>query len=265
MIGVFDSGLGGLTVLKSLLNTFPDEDFIYLGDTARLPYGSKSGDTIRKYGEQILKFLSSHWQCKALVIACNSASAQFPESTWQGIPLFNVIRPGVENALAATTNKHIGIMATRATINARAYEIALQQRDPNLQISSQACPLLVPLAEEGWVDDPITNLVVYRYLQPLIRDGVDTLIMGCTHYPILEASIRKAVGPAVGLIESGAALAAELGVFLKTQSTASTKTEGAIHLRLTDSNPQSEALARRLLAPFQVESLEWVDLTAEAR
>lgn len=255
-IGVFDSGLGGLTVLKTLSESFPFENFVYLGDTARLPYGSKSAETIRSYAEQILTYLSQVAKLKAIVVACNSASTQVPESQWQGIPVLNVIDPGVRLALAKSTNKRIGLMATRATVTSNEYARRLRNQEPSVHVVSAACPLLVPLAEEGWVDDPITNLVVYRYVQPLLRENIDTLILGCTHYPILETSIRKAVGSGVELIHSGPAIAESLRPLLRSNSGQNEK--GQVHLLTTDLNPVVQAQAERLLKPLQPTSLTWV-------
>ncbi len=212
-IGVFDSGVGGLTVLKTLRCSFPNQEFIYLGDTARLPYGSKSGETIRQYSLQNLRFLSATG-VQAVVVACNSASTQVREDSWEGMPVYNVIDPGVTTALAASTNRRIGLLGTRATVESRAYQTTLASRAKDLgldlKVFSQACPLFVPLAEEGWTDDPITNLIVYRYLQPLLTHEIDTLILGCTHYPILQGSIRRAVGSTVRLVDSGEAIASTL-------------------------------------------------------
>lgn len=208
-IGVFDSGVGGLTVLKSLREAFPHQEFIYLGDTARLPYGAKSADTILQYTKQNLKFLAKR-DVQAVVIACNSASSQYLDSEFEGIPVYNVIDPGVQSALAATQNSRIGLIGTRATVQSQAYQNRLQTEakkiGKKIEVFSAACPLLVPLAEEGWVLDPITNLITYRYLHPLLLEEIDTLILGCTHYPILKPSISKAAGSLVQLIDSGEAL-----------------------------------------------------------
>lgn len=208
-IGVFDSGIGGITVLSVLAKKFPHERFIYLGDTARLPYGSKSPKTIERYTAQNLSFLKMQG-VKALIIACNSASAQWSGTDFDDIPVFNVITPGARAAIKATHSKRIGIIGTRATIASKAYNKALQQIDNELQIFTQACPLLVPLCEEGWVDDPVTNLIVYRYLQPLLQQNIDTLILGCTHYPILHTAISRVMGKNIQLIDSGQSVSEDL-------------------------------------------------------
>lgn len=249
-IGVFDSGIGGLTVLRALRAHFPHEDFIYLGDTARLPYGSKSPQTIRRYSEQIVRHLIGEG-VKCVVIACNTASTQMRESVIDGVPVYNVIRPGAKAALAASPRKRIGLIGTRATINSRAYEEEIHNLDPVATVVSQACPLMVPLAEEGWDADPVANLIVYRYLQGLLAAQIDTLIMGCTHYPLLEGSIARVTGSAITLVDSGEAIAAamkadcERGVWsLKPGGGA-----GALTLQLTDGASIFQDLSRKILGP----------------
>ncbi len=251
-IGVFDSGIGGVTVLCALAKKFPQENFVYLGDTARLPYGTKSGATIRKYTEQNLKFLKTKG-VKALVIACNSASAQWSETEFEGTPVFTVIAPAARAAVTASTDKKIGVLGTRATIKSKAYELALQKNDPLTQVFTQACPLLVPLAEEGWIDDPVTNLIAYRYLQPLLGKDIDTLILGCTHYPILRSSIQKAIGAHVTLIDCGQAVAEDLAQALKNDKIGS-NFEQRIDFYCTDISDSFNSLAKSLL---QREGLEF--------
>ncbi len=249
-IGVFDSGVGGLTVLKALKTRFPYESFVYLGDTARLPYGSKSPHTIRKYGEQVLDFLIRR-DVKALVVACNSASTTLPEKEWNGLPLYTVILPGAQTALKYSTHKKIGIMGTRATIQSEAYQKALLKLNPEVELFASACPLLVPLAEEGWTEDPITNLVVFRYLSEFQRNHVDTVIMGCTHYPILKLAIGKVMGPQVHLVDSGEALADQLEHDFKTGRVVRARSEiestGVTEILCTDLTQQFEYMTYRIL------------------
>lgn len=263
MIGVFDSGLGGLTVLKSLAQVFPRESFYYLGDTARLPYGTKSPKTIRNYSEQILNFLSKKIHPKALVVACNSASTQISENQWLGTPLFNVIDPGVESALKTTRNGRIGLLGTRATILSGEYERRLlkaaEKEGQEVVPFSLAAPLLVPLAEEGWIEDPITNLVAYRYVHPLKAQGVDTIILGCTHYPILIEAIAKVAGPDIEMVQSGSALVT-LMKKSKVNFEVGEKGPGKIIVALTDSSPHTQNLARRLLSPLEIGQFDFVDL-----
>jgi len=259
-IGVFDSGIGGLTVLRALRKKFPHEDFTYLGDTARLPYGSKSPQTIRTYAEQISAYLIAKG-VKAVVIACNTASTQMRESVLDGIPVYNVIRPGAKAALAASPRKRIGLIGTRATINSRAYEEEIHQIDPVAAVVSQACPLMVPLAEEGWDGDPVANLIVYRYLQGLLAEQIDTLIMGCTHYPLLEGSIARVTGSAITLVDSGEAIAAAMqadadrGVWHPNPG----KSDGTLKLQLTDGASIFHDLSKKILGP-EAPKPEIVDL-----
>jgi glutamate racemase len=264
-IGVFDSGVGGLTVLRSLLEVFPHENFLYLGDTARLPYGTKSSHTIRKYSEQALHFLIQR-KVKALVIACNSSSSQMHEDLFDGVPLITVIRPGAKTALATSLNGRIGILATPATIASRIYEEELlklaEQEGKSVSVFAGTAPLFVPLAEEGWVDDPITNLVAYRYLSSFGPQQIDTLILGCTHYPILRNSIAKALGGAVQLVESGPAVAAQLqDKFERGEIVArKSKEPRSLHLVTTDESPSFKKVASVLLGSHQIDSLSVVSI-----
>lgn len=248
-IGVFDSGIGGITVLKELIRAFPHENFIYLGDTARLPYGSKSAETVRKYSLQNIQFLISR-NVKAVVVACNTASTQIMESEHAGIPIYNVIGPGAKKACAATQNNKIAVLATRATIKAGTYTEKIKSHLPEAQVFTQACPLFVPLAEEGWHSDPITNLIAYRYLQNLKAADVDTVILGCTHYPLLKDSISRVLGNFVQLIDSGEAIAEELKSDFLSQrvESQSQNNEPYLHIELTDSGEQFENLCLRLLS-----------------
>lgn len=246
-IGVFDSGLGGMTVLRSLRTRFPSENFLYLGDTARLPYGSKSPATIRRYSEQNAHFLKAAG-VKAIVIACNSASTQMREDTVEGLPCYNVIGPGARKALAASPRKRIGLLGTRATIQSGAYEQELKSLDPKVEIFPQAAPLLVPLAEEGWDADPVTNLIVYRYLAQVLQHQIDTLILGCTHYPLLEGSIARVTGSAVTLIDSGEAVGELISAdFASGRLKANSRGEGSLRISVTDSSPAFLELAQRIL------------------
>jgi glutamate racemase len=260
-IGVFDSGIGGLTVLKVLAQRFPQESFLYLGDTARLPYGSKSGHTIRRYSEQNVHYLLRQG-VKAIVIACNSASSQFPETEFEGVAIYNTIHPGSFKALGMTKNKKIGILGTRATVKSDAYAQELLRLDPQLEVFSQACPLFVPLAEEGWVDDPITNLVVYRYVQPIVAKGVDTLILGCTHYPIIKEAIRKVGGGFVELVDSGEAIADLLAQDIAMSRLRETRADALqnICVLTTDASEHFTNLARKILEPVTAQEFRVVDI-----
>lgn len=260
-IGVFDSGLGGLTVLKALMQAMPHENFVYLGDTARLPYGTKSSHTIRKYTEQNLKMLLQQ-NVKALVIACNSASAQFPDPEFEGLPVFNVIEPGTRAALAKTKNRVIGLLGTKATVKSQAYERMLHRLSgkQKAELVSIPAPLLVPLAEEGWVEDPVTNLIVYRYVQPLVQEGVDTIILGCTHYPILSAAIQKAAGNKIQLVDSGTVLSEEIKEALNVGRIAASKKRVRAQLFTTDDPHSFGGFAEKILSPEKFDSLELINL-----
>ena len=194
-IGVFDSGIGGLTVVKALRDRLPNETIVYLGDTARVPYGPKSPDTVQRYALELAHMLMQK-NAKALVVACNTVSSvALPLLTRKfSVPVIGVIEPGARAALQATRNQHVGVIGTRATIRSGAYEKALRATDNNVRVSSRACPLLVPLIEEGLLDDDVTDRVIVRYLEPLLADGIDTLVLGCTHYPLLSVAIARALG-----------------------------------------------------------------------
>lgn len=215
-IGVFDSGIGGLTVLKEITRRLPSEDTIYLGDTARVPYGSKSRETVVGYSLEVARFLSGRG-IKLLVVACNTASAYAVDRLAEtlDIPVIGVIEPGAKAAVGATRTGRIGVIGTEGTIRSSAYTSAIKALSPDSTVMTRACPLFVPLAEEGLLDDEITELVAERYLSGL-RDGeggekgVDTLVLGCTHYPLLKSVVSRVMGPGVTLIDSAEATAVEV-------------------------------------------------------
>jgi glutamate racemase len=201
-IGVFDSGVGGLTVLRSLLSILPKENFIYVGDTARVPYGTKSPETVRRFSLEIAAFLRRR-RVKMIVVACNTSSALALNELRRASPfsVLGVIEPGVRAALAATGGGRVGVIGTEATIRSGAYETALRRLAPGLRVMSRACPLFVPLVEEGWVNHPVAREVARIYLAPFVRARVDTLILGCTHYPLLKGTLQKVVG-GIDLVDS---------------------------------------------------------------
>lgn len=253
-IGIFDSGLGGLTVLKVLAKNFPNESFVYLGDIARLPYGNKSPETIRKYGDQILRFLKDKG-VKAIIIACNSASTVYlGEKSFEGIPLLNVIEPGSKAALENSTS-HIGVLGTSATIRSHAYAETIKKLSPKTTVTEIACPLFVPLVEEGVVHNEITDLVIKRYLEQVKAQKIDTVILGCTHYPVLASDIRKYLGN-VNLIESGEVLTGELKALNLTGEVSSRQ----IRVCITDVTDHFERLAKELMAPETLGPLEKIVL-----
>lgn len=259
-IGIFDSGLGGLTVLKELKAQLPNESFIYLGDTARLPYGTKSPETIRKYLQQTSSFLANK-NVKAIVVACNSASSVVTENeTISGIPIYGVINPGADSAINKTAKNRIGIMGTTATITQDSYKKAIHKLAPDTKVFSKACPLLVPLVEEGWHEDPITNLVLHRYLADLMGDGIDTLVLGCTHYPVLKESIKKIVGPYISLVDSAEAISKVLKEKLSEANLISDNQKPYVKFYATDINESFSLMAQRILGTDTKIPVEAVNL-----
>lgn len=202
-IGIFDSGVGGLTVLRELARALPQEDTIYFGDTARVPYGTKSPDTVIRYSQEIASFLMTR-DIKLLVVACNTASAvALPTLRRQlPIPVVGVIEPGARRAVEVTKSGVVGVIGTAGTIRSSAYSRAIKRLNPNISVLAKPCPLFVPLAEEGWTDNEIARLTAHQYLDELREAGVDSLVLGCTHYPLLKKIIAEAMGPQVALVDS---------------------------------------------------------------
>ena len=218
-IGVFDSGIGGLTVVRALQHHLPNENIVYFGDTARVPYGPKSPQVVREYAVQDTDVLLSH-NVKMIVVACNTVSAVALDVVQKRakVPVIGVIIPGAEAAAAVTTKKRVGVIGTLGTITSNAYANALRQADPSIQAFGQACPLFVPLAEEGWIDHKATELIAKEYLFPLTLEKIDTLILGCTHYPLLKSVIAKVLHNSVQLIDSGEATALSVKNLLAKES-----------------------------------------------
>jgi glutamate racemase len=256
-IGVFDSGVGGLTVVSALRRRLPGESILYLGDTARLPYGSKSPDTVTRYTRRNIEFLTDRG-VKAVVVACNTASAlALPNLEMHEVPTWGVIEPGAVKA-AQVSRGRVGVIATEATVRSDAYPRALRAVRPDLEIVSQACPLLVPLVEEGWHDDPITEEVARRYLRPLLEAGIDTLVLGCTHYPLLVPVLQRVAGPDVTLVDSAEAVAEMVAAGLADRHLEATET-ASHHFCVTDSGETFQRIARRILQDPGV-GLEWVEV-----
>ena len=207
-IGVFDSGIGGLTVVKRFLSSLPNENIIYFGDTARVPYGSKSNSTVIEYSLQDARFLINK-NVKAIVVACNTASSVAIDEIKKifEVPVIGMIGPGSKAAIKKTKNKKIGVIGTRATISNSAYSKRLKSYDDSLEIFEKACPLFVPLAEEGWIHHEATYKIAEEYLSELREKEIDTLVLGCTHYPLLSDVIQAVIGKGVKLIDSGVASA----------------------------------------------------------
>ena len=213
-IGVFDSGVGGLTVLRALSHALPSQDFIYLGDTARLPYGTKSPDTVSRYSLQCAQALLRRG-IGALVVACNTASASALgalSARYPDLPIIGVIEPGAQAAIEASQSQHIAVIATEGTINGGAYQTEIRRRNPAVRVLARACSMFVALAEEGWTSGPVAEAVAHRYLDPVFTaaDAPDTLVLGCTHFPILTAAIRAVIPPDVRIVDSAATTAQTL-------------------------------------------------------
>ncbi|HZP41600.1 MAG TPA: glutamate racemase [Candidatus Binatia bacterium] len=247
-IGVFDSGVGGLTVVDALLRALPHEDLVYLGDTGRHPYGTKSAETVTRYSVENVEFLVEK-HVKLVVVACNSASsvaldaltARFP------LPVVGVIEPGARAALARTTSGRVGVIGTEATIGSGAYTRVLRALRPNLEIYTRPCPLLVPLAEEGWTDGPIARGVAETYLASLRKSGIDTLVLGCTHYPLLKPVIAEVMGPAVALVDSAEETARAVAALLAARDLARPAGTGQATFFVTDVPDRFVRIGQRFL------------------
>jgi len=235
-IGVFDSGIGGLTVAAALRELLPGEEIFYVGDTARVPYGGKSPATIERYGIEIAGMLLAEG-AKLIVVACNTASALAVPRLQEllRVPVIGVIEPGASAAVAATKSGHVGVIGTRATVQSKAYEKAIHAIDSAIKVRVQACPLLVPLIEEGWLEDPVTDQIIQRYLNPMVRSGIDTLVLGCTHYPLLSKALSRYVGSGITLVDSARNCAANVKAVLQKLSLSAPKTRpGGLKVALTD-------------------------------
>lgn len=220
-IGVFDSGVGGLTVAREIIRQIPQERIVYFGDTARVPYGSKSTETLIRYTRQICRFLKTR-DVKAIVVACNTASAVALEAVKDelDIPIIGVVRPGAKAAAEATKNKKVGIIGTEATVNSGIYAKLIKELLPEAEVIGKACPLFVPLVEEGWVKDPVTKEVAVRYLESLKQSEIDTLVLGCTHYPLLRHLVGDIMGETVTLVNPAYETALELRTLLEQEKIA---------------------------------------------
>jgi len=235
-IGVFDSGIGGLTVAAALREHLPSEHILYIGDTARVPYGGKSRRTVERYGIEIGGLLLAE-NAKVIVVACNTASALAVPRMQKvfNVPVQGVIRPGAAAAVAQSKNGRIGVIGTRATVASGAYEQAIHAINPDVSVFSKACPLLVPLIEEGMFEDPITDQVLARYLEPLLQEGIDTLVLGCTHYPLAYDAIARAAGPKISLVDSAENCALAIGQLLSEKNLlAPSEILGRLDVSLTD-------------------------------
>ncbi len=248
-IGVFDSGIGGLTVVKAVRDLLPNESISYLGDTARVPYGPKSPETVQRYAIELAGMLIKR-DAKALVVACNTVSSVALPALMKNfpVPVIGVIEPGARAALVASRNRRIGVIGTRATIRSGAYEKALRAADPNVKVTSQACPLLVPLIEEGLLDDEVTERMILRYLEPLLADEIDTLVLGCTHYPLLTGAMARVLKRQIMIVDSAQNCARAVEEMLDRESLrAAPLNNGKLHVALTDAADSFLNVARDAL------------------
>lgn len=248
-LGIFDSGVGGLTVVRAVQELLPAEDILYLGDTARLPYGSKSPETIRQFADEDVRFLISKG-VKAIVVACNTATAHaLPQlRDHYRVPILGVIEPGVDAVVSCPNAERIGIIATRGTIGSHAYQHALALRKTGLIIHGQATPLLVPLIEENWIDHPATRQILKTYLDPLVEKGIDTLMLACTHYPLLIPVLREILPADMRLVDSATTCAEHLKKeLIRLDMLQEGDHEGTLELHLTDLSDAFEALASQFL------------------
>ena len=261
-IGVFDSGLGGLTVVKALRKLFPNESIIYIGDTARVPYGNKSSAMVQKYSYEIVEFLLEK-KVKAIVVACNTASALALDKLENrlSIPVMGVIQPGVKAAGIKTKINRIGIIGTIATIQSCTYEKQLKSINREINVTSQACPLLVPLAEDGWMNEKIVKDILTYYLDPLCKENIDTLILGCTHYPVFSTLMGDILGADVTIIDSPAEVAGVLFDLLKEKNLLTKKNfPGRLDCFITDETSSFPTIAERFLGD-PISNLYFTDIS----
>ena len=246
-IGVFDSGIGGLTVLRSLLGELSSESFVYFGDTARVPYGNKSPETVCKFSRENISFLMDEG-VKFVVVACNTASAEavpilqdeFP------IPVVGVIEPGVRAAVRMSKSHRIGVIGTSGTIRSQAYQNGIRKLNPRANVTARACPLFVPLVEEGWIETPITEMIAETYLKDYRSEGIDVLVLGCTHYPLLHDVIGGVLGPTVTLVDSAVETAREVRERLYTDGLLSESGQSELSVYLSDIAPNFREIGERI-------------------
>lgn len=260
-IGVFDSGIGGLTVVRALMQELPQENILYFGDTARVPYGVKSADTIAQYALQIAEFLLER-RVKLLIVACNTMAAVATRAIRDLSPVsvLDVIEVGAEVAVRNTRNQRIGVVGTIATIGSHAYDQAIHRHAAKTVIHSRACPLFVPLVEEGWLDHPVTQLTAQEYLTPLLAQDIDTLVLGCTHYPLLQPLLQRVVGDKVQLVDSARAIALQASAQLQRLGLLNSTEQAATRrFYVTDVPQRFQAVGERFLgqALGEINVVKW--------
>jgi glutamate racemase len=265
-IGVFDSGIGGLTVVKQLKQFLPKENIVYFGDTARVPYGTKSNSTVIEYALQDAQFLINK-NVKLIVVACNTVSSVALDVLREkfSVPIIGMILPGAKMAEAKSKNKHVGVIGTEATVSNAAYSKELLKLDEKIRVYEKACPLFVPLAEEGWLEHPATELIAEEYLAELRAHGIDTLILGCTHYPLLRNLIQRVIGEEVELIDSGTAAAVVVEDYLRAGNLLNdSATEGNDLFFVSDMPAKFKLIAERFLGR-KITNLQKIDLEEELK
>ncbi|MDX9971716.1 MAG: glutamate racemase [FCB group bacterium] len=260
-VGIFDSGVGGLTVLRRIAERLPSEPLVYLGDTARVPYGTKSADTVVRYARACADILLKRG-IKLLVVACNTASAHALDVLRDElpVPVLGVIEPGARRAVEATRNGRIGVIGTAGTIGSGSYQAAIQSLRPDAQVLCRACPLFVPLAEEGWTQGPVPLQVAHEYLDGLVQDGIDTLVLGCTHYPILRDVIAEALGDGVTVVDSAEATSVVVEEVLDSLGLRADENERPDLRFLSTDAPQNLAHVGELFLGKPLIKVEWVDI-----
>ena len=263
-IGIFDSGIGGLTVLKELCKKLPHENTVYLGDTARVPYGTRSPETVTRYSSENTRFLFSK-EVKMIVVACNTASSVSLEAIRNAapVPFVGVIEPGAKAAAAATENKKIGIIGTEATIRSNSYAQAIKNIDSSIEVFGIACPLFVPLVEEGWTEGRIAEMIAQEYLQEIKRKGIDTLVLGCTHYPLLKGILATVMGENVKLIDSAIETAREVETILNRLSLLNTSGGNIREFFVTDSPEKFKTVGETFLGEH-INHIKKIELEMEA-
>ncbi len=260
-IGVFDSGIGGLTVLKEISEQLPFEDIIYFGDTARIPYGTKSKETVIKYAFQCIKFLLSK-DVKAIVIACNTASALAYEEALKAfdVPIVGVIQPGARATVSKTRNDIVGVIGTTSTINSYAYQNAIRELNKSAEVIGIACPLFVQIVEDGWEDTDVARITAEKYLMELKEHNVDTLVLGCTHYPILRYTLAKVMGEKVALVNPAFETAKEVKILLKEKDLLTDKTDKPVYKYYVSDDPEKFRRIGGNIMNKNIASIEKVDI-----
>ncbi len=260
-IGIFDSGVGGLTVMRKLIQTMPEENVVYFGDTARVPYGNKSKETVLRYTHQIIRFLETK-QVKAIVIACNTASAYALHEVEKefSIPILGVIQPGAEAAVKNSRNQRIGVIGTYATIGSKAYESSIKNINPHIEVFNKACPLFVPFVEEGMLEDILTDGIIARYLQELRNAHIDTLMLGCTHYPLLRTSIEKYMGNGVVCVDPSEETSLKVQKILQINHLLNSQNQHPKYEFYVSDSAQKMVEFANMIMPFQIEDVQTIQI-----